>query len=60
MIYINDKQISLIYVGGKAIATVTKGAQLVWQAVRSCFGAGYWRGDKPWVGSDAWKGNLTR
>ena len=21
----------------------------------SCFGAGYWRGDKPWLGKDAWK-----
>lgn len=21
----------------------------------SCFGAGYWRGEKPWIGDDAWK-----
>lgn len=29
---------------------------VAWQAIRSCFGAGVWRGDKPWVGSDSWKG----
>lgn len=24
--------------------------------VLSCFGAGYWRGDKAWLGNDTWKG----
>lgn len=24
--------------------------------IRSCFGAGYWRGEKPWLGTDVWKG----
>lgn len=42
--------------GSKAISEVRKGARLMWQAIRSCFGAGYWRGDKPWIGTDAWKG----
>ena len=44
----------------RKIGAIHKGSQLVWMtvynAVRSCFGAGYWRGDKPWDGSDAWKG----
>ena len=30
--------------------------RMVYQAIRSCFGAGYWRGDKPWIGDEAWKG----
>ena len=24
--------------------------------IRSCYGAGYWRGEKPWLGTDVWKG----
>lgn len=56
MIHINGKSVSAVHFGGKTISTIRKGAILVWQAVRSCFGAGFWRGDKPWIGSDAWKG----
>lgn len=25
------------------------------KAIRSCFGSGVWRGDKPWIGTDKWK-----
>lgn len=28
---------------------------LVWQAVRSCYGAGYWINEKPWIDNEAWK-----
>ena len=37
------------------ITTVYKGVKLVWQAVNSCFGAGFWRNDKPWSGTDGWR-----
>lgn len=30
--------------------------RIVWQAIRSCFGAGYWLNDKPWLNDDGWKG----
>ena len=30
---------------------------LVWQAVHSCFGAGYWRNDLPWSNTDLWRNN---
>lgn len=56
MIYKDRKEISGIFVSGKVITAVYKGAVLVWEAINSCFGAGYWRGDKPWIGKDAWKG----
>lgn len=30
-------------------------AVLIWTAIRSCFGKGYWIDDKPWIDDDAWK-----
>lgn len=43
------------YHNSRAIAAVYKGLELVWTAVRSCFGKGYWINDKPWVDTDAWR-----
>ena len=43
------------YHGGRVITAVYKGARLVWTAIRSCFGKGYWINDKPWINEDAWK-----
>lgn len=55
MININGKATTAVYCGGAAIAAVYKGAQLVWSAINSCFGAGYWGGDKPWSDEDGWR-----
>lgn len=55
MIYNNGKEITAIYRGGKTINAVYKGTQLVWQAVRSCFGKGFWNNVKPWSNQDGWK-----
>lgn len=27
----------------------------VWQAIRSCFGRGFWNNQKPWRNEDGWK-----
>lgn len=45
----NFKPISIAYqyVGGVFVAIYT--------AIRSCFGSGMWTGEKPWIGTDAWK-----
>lgn len=40
---------------GNVIAMVKHGADIVWQAVRSCFGKGWWINEKPWSNDDAWK-----
>ena len=55
MIYKNGKKIGLIYHAGKAIAYVYKGTQLVWAAIRSCFGSGKWINGKPWLNNENWK-----
>jgi len=55
MIYKGGKEVASIYKGNKAIAEIYKGAVLVWQAVKSCFGKGFWRNDKPYGNTDGWK-----
>lgn len=34
---------------------IRKGARIVWTGIRSCFGAGFWVGDKPWLNTEGWK-----
>lgn len=56
MLGYNGKRVSRMMINGKVVSALWLGAKKIYEAVRSCFGAGFWRGDKPWVGSDAWKG----
>lgn len=39
MISVGNKEVTAIRVGERVVATVYIGARLVWQAIRSCFGA---------------------
>lgn len=48
-----DNQIAE-YWGSKVITAVYKGSQLVWSAIKSCFGKGYWINEQPWSNIDAW------
>lgn len=50
-----NKPIEKFYYGNKAISAIYHGARLVWEAISSCFGAGYWSGSKSWKGTDAWR-----
>lgn len=29
--------------------------KLIWASIRSCFGSGFWVGEKPWLGMESWK-----
>lgn len=51
----SNKEITAISYANRAIAAVYYGTRLVWQAIRSCFGAGYWVNEKPWINEEAWK-----
>lgn len=57
MIKINKKEIITLYKQGKPIQAAYKGAHLIWQAIRSCFGSGAWINVKPWLNDEAWKNN---
>lgn len=54
-IYTNNKEFTALYYGTRIIKVVFKGTQIIWQAIKSCFGAGYWNTEYPWDNDDAWK-----
>ena len=55
MLHAGGKEITGAYIGRLALSAVYAGAKLVWSAVSSCFGSGFWRGDKPWSRTDGWR-----
>ena len=57
MIVFNNKEITDIHLGRKAILAVYKGAKLVWEKITeifSCFSNGYWMDNYPWVDTETW------
>ena len=55
MISYNSQKITRIFYHKIPISYLYRGAVLVWEAVSSCFGSGYWRNDLPWKNDDVWK-----
>lgn len=56
-IFYNKTEITSVNYGKKAIAAIYKGAVLVWEAIRSCFGKGFWINSHSWNNKDGWKNN---
>ena len=52
-----NKYVSISKYGNATVNIIYYGAKIAWQAIRSCFGSGMWNGEKPWIGTDAWKNN---
>ncbi|MCS3176964.1 MFS transporter [Candidatus Bacteroides intestinigallinarum] len=55
MIYKNGKEVTSIFKENRPIAIVYKGSRLVWEAINSCFGKGFWVNVKPWNNNEGWK-----
>lgn len=56
-IFYKDREITAVYFGSRAISAIYKGTRLIWQALRSCFGGGFWVNEKPWVNEEGWRNN---
>lgn len=54
-IFIGEKEITAVTAYGKVITAIYAGSKLVWQAIRSCFGAGFWVNEKPWINEEGWR-----
>lgn len=57
MINKNKKDTVSITIGGKIVNYVCYGAKLVYEAILSCFGKGYWVNNAPFLNDDAWRNN---
>lgn len=55
MITRNSLTMQARYYGTKTITAVYYGAKLVWEAISSCFGSGFWINNRPWSNTDAWR-----
>lgn len=59
MINVGRKEISRVETEGKSItkiyAFVGDKLKLIWEAIRSCFGSGWWISKRPWINNNAWK-----
>lgn len=55
MLHKDGRNIGGIFYGNKIITKVYRGTTLVWQLIKSCFGAGYWIKNNPWKGTDSWR-----
>ena len=58
MIYSDNKSFDQIFAQNKIIVSVYHGVHLVWEAILSCFGKGFWIDDKPWSDDDGWNDNI--
>ena len=55
MLHKDNKDITGVYWNTRMITAIYRGAELVWQAINSCFGAGFFFFFKPWSGTDGWR-----
>lgn len=54
-IKILKKEVSGVRIRKKIVIAVRIGKKLIWEAINSCFGKGFWINEKPWNNSDAWR-----
>ncbi len=51
----NGKELSGVFKGNVVVSAVYQGVVVIWQAIKSCFGKGFWINAAPWVNNDGWK-----
>lgn len=57
IIFKKNKELSNLYIGKQIKSSVYLGNTLRWQAIRSCFGNGFYINEKPWLNEESWKNN---
>lgn len=55
MRHYKSREFSAITLGRATVTSIYKGMSLVWEAIKSCFGAGFWKNEAPWSNTEVWK-----
>lgn len=55
MKWIGKDKVEYLYIGKQAIGQLYYGATLIYEAIRSCFGRGFWRNNKAWINKESWR-----
>lgn len=53
----NDSKLVQAVLNNKVVVSIYLGGKLLWEAINSCFGKGFWINNKPWNDKDKWKDN---
>lgn len=55
MVLKDKNEVVGIFSSKKPIQAIYRAGEIIWQAIRSCFGSGVWVNDKPWINDEVWK-----
>lgn len=57
MLMKNGEIAEQLMMNGELIESMWLNGELIYQGLRSCYGKGYWRPNKPWLDNEKWKDN---
>lgn len=55
MLLFDFKNIESLYLGKQVIQEIRKGAIIIWEAIKGCFGSGFWKNNKGWINKEGWR-----
>lgn len=55
MLIFNSKNIESVFIGKSTIQEIRKGATIIWEAIKGCFGSGFWKNQKGWINKESWR-----
>jgi len=57
MIALNGGIFEQMMMNGEMVSEMWLNGELIWVGIRSCYGKGYWRPNRPWLDNEKWKDN---
>lgn len=55
MLLFDFKNIESLYLGKQVIQEIRKGTTVIWEAIKGCFGSGFWKNNKGWINKEGWR-----